>query len=62
MYGFNAPCGEYVEGIEIHPGQIHFACPKVCKGVTISEGDWDLPDDLCGDCTDYKKDYDKEAI
>ena len=55
MYGFQGRCGEYVEGLEIHPGQIHFPCPKICKGVTVSEDDVrGLQEDLCDDCDEGK--------
>jgi hypothetical protein len=57
MYGFRGRCGEYVEGLEIHPGQIHFPCPKYCKGVTVSEEDVKrLQEDLCDDCEDGDSD------
>lgn len=51
MYGFIGRCGEYVDGLEIHPGQIHFACPKFCTGVTVSENSLSGTQEfLCADC------------
>jgi hypothetical protein len=55
MYGFKGRCGEYVEGLKIYHGQIHFGCPKYCKGLTVSEDDVKGSQEcLCDDCEEVQ--------